>query len=432
MTNLLHYDLITEFKRQHYKDLLGPEHLTSGEIKISKVSFPDNSEDSAFNFWGYTLERDGIKYLLPSQKDEETVIKDIKKTLPILVQHSQKISSSGIVYQLIRNCQTVRFTEEQRMSFKQMIDTLSSMKHSNHEHQTLLWLMAYTQMTDRANFRISTPPGFGKDSTVTIFGNLIGNAATMEDPTLAKMELGAATLKWLAVNEVVDLSKASYRNIEQFLLTAGDHKPVITKRSRSFGGVGEFIDVSNFSLSLLYNDIDCYSTTENYFDYITKKAVLDRFPPFRLYGVFQEDFNEVDLAEAEQYKEQYKDLIYTFMYYRANPDCDVDGWTTDVFDNYPERWKTNIGKLLLTIDKYSETKEEYDHWVGVTLNAMKDYEAMLRYPVILKEAVLRIDDKRLQLILEKLKYKSFLERNMVLKEQSSPQSLGTGGKSWEW
>lgn len=396
MSLLLHYDVINEFKRQYYKDVLSFEHLVDGEIKIDKVSFPDGAKDEEFNFWGYQLEKGGIKYLMPS-KDTAGMELKLIDLFPIIPKDVQKVAYRGVVYQLIRRPVSVKFRPEKKMSFKELVNALNDLEHNNVEHRKLLVFIGLASLIERANFRIASPAGFGKDSVVDVFGNLLGGCLTVENPTIAKLEF-LTFAKWLAVNEIVDIQKTEWRNIEQFLLSAGAHKPEITKHSRATSnGVKEILDISKFSLSLMYNDIDHYPEPDKYVDVITKKAVLDRFPAFRLYGTLTEDFNKVKTIDVKQFVtehlEEYKALVYTYNYYKDNIMKELKRFNADKLrQDIPHRWLINIGRLLKIIDLYCDTQEEFDYWINIINEVLNDYEVMLEYPNLYEKVSKRLND----------------------------------------
>jgi len=433
--NILHYDLISQFKKAFYKNLLSPEHVISGEKRMNKFSYPDGGEDEEVNFWGYILEKEGSKYLLPS-KDKNDKFINLNTILPVLATNTTRVSYQGQVYHLIEKPITAKFKTLKQYSFRILVDKFSSLKHSNPTHHKLLWFIGLSQMMDRANARISTPPGFGKDSVVDILGNLIGKSATIVSPTLAKLEF-MTSFKWLAVNEVVDITKTNWRPIEQFLLDAGAFKPEIAKHSRAVSsGVKEMLDISEFSLSLLYNDIDNYTKKTDYFDFIAKDAVKDRFPAFRLFGTFEEDFNEIKNINVEQYVKnhwnEYKDLIYTFTYFKKHLFKELHHYTTKAFDDYPERWKTNIGKVLRIIDLYCESQSEFDSWVGNLKASMSDYTEMLDYPDWLESAKGRLGNKKFSDVLPEVsKLNTFSGKNSLLREVELPKRMEDKNDFWK-
>lgn len=385
---LLFYESLAEWKRQFYKDLLTSQHLIPGEIKINKLDFASGGSQEHANFWGYMFEKDGKKYLLES-KDTTGKQVDLSDLMPFLATDLEKVASKGVVYWLIHKPISAKFRPQKCMQLRELVDILSSFAHSNPIHQKFLVFIALTSMMDKANFRISTPPGFGKDSIVDTMGALFGNAATVENPTLAKLEYMTA-FKWLVVNEINDIGKAEWRIVEQFLLATGAHKSEVTKHSRAMaGGVKEILNLKNFSLSLLYNDIDCYPEMKDYMDFITKKAVLDRFPAFRLYGSLTEDFNIHRTVDIEKLVKDnfttYKEMLYTFSYYKANLLRELKQFKVETLMDMPQRWKINIGRLLKIIDLYCKDQDEFNYWIEVINDSLKDYKEMINYPVLVKQ-----------------------------------------------
>jgi hypothetical protein len=385
---LFYYDVLAEFKRQFYQSLLTSENVKSSQIHISKFHYSDGAVNEDVNFWGYELEKDGIKYLLSSTNSHDEEI-SLTRILPIRPTKTEKVSYKGVVYLNILGYTSARIKPEQTMSFRDMVNMLCDFQHTNPIHQRLMWFIVISQMFERCNFRVSTPPGFGKDSAVDIIGNLLGKAGTIENPTIAKLEERASCMKLLALNEVVDITSTNWRQIEQFLLSAGAFKPVITKRSKAHGTVGEVIDISQLSLMLMYNDIDCYPKDTEYFDTVTKHAVKDRFVPLRLHGRFNEDFNTIKSIDVKTYvADNYNTFIVVLRnleYHKNNLHLSYHDYVYNIPKMSP-RWEQNIAKLLYIIDCYSEDQQEFTRWVSIVLAALEDYQQMLDYN-LMKEAL---------------------------------------------
>ena len=383
MNPLLYYECISEFKRQYYSSLISHEHLVEGEVKLDKLSYPDGGTDERANFWGWKFEKDGVKYLVESKG------KKLKDLCPFMAMDCQKVAHAGQVYQFVGKVVPARFKSEKTMTFKELVDSFASHAHTNPQHQKLWWFLSLSAMMDRTYFRVASNPGFGKDSVVDILGHLIGGAGTVENPTLAKLEY-LTYLKWLAVSEIVDISKTEWRVIEQFLLAAGAHKPEVTKHSRAKDAVQEILNLNKFSLSLIYNDIDNYPEMEKYFDFVTKDAVKDRYPAFRVWGTLTEDFNQVRTIDVpkfvKEHHEDYRKIIYAFTYYKDNVMRELKRWNADKLSlmignkKMPERWKISLGKILRIIDLYCSTQEEFDEWMKVIGQVLVDYQVMLEYP----------------------------------------------------
>lgn len=394
MVYKLHYTLITEFNNIFYEGLIRENDLV-GELHLKKVSTPDGDEIEGFNFWGYLFEKAGKKYLLSDRQADGTEI-DLSDCFPFHPGQCKKVSASGVVYHHIEKPKIFRIRPEQSMSFREMIDEFASAESSYPKHQILLWFIAFMSLYDKANIRVCSPPGMGKDGTIDIPGNLIGGCGTIENPSIAKLEERAYTLKWLAVNEVVGISNSQWKDIELFLLAVGADKPKITKRTRKFGNVDEIIDVSKFSLSLLYNDIDCYPDHNDYLDFFSKKAVLDRFVPMRLQGRLIENFDKIRFINVKKFvaenMDYYKGLVRNFLYYKEEYREHLHGYHSNQLMNFgsKKRWEANTHKLLKIVDLYCDTQDEFNEWVQVINESIQDYNDMLQYPKLIE----RIEKKQ--------------------------------------
>ena len=209
-----------------------------------------------------------------------------------------------------------------------MVDALSCIPHTNMRHKQLVTMLVLAQRFSRANFRVCSPPGFGKDSTVDMLNHLIGKCTAIVDASVPRLEKESSQTKLLCLNEVVDLTKAKWQETEKFLLNAGDFKPVINKRTKKHDGVGEQIDISNLSLLLFYNDIVDIPKGQAYFDFTAKKPTIDRFPALRVYGKYTYDFNDSartrDIKRfVQENQDLYKDLVYTLSYFEQNWESEV-------------------------------------------------------------------------------------------------------------
>mgnify|MGYP001404489680 CR=1 FL=1 len=380
----LHYNCLSQFQKQYKGKLLDSNHvLKDGMIHIPKMQYPDGAEEE--NFWGWTLSKDGYTYLL-SNSDKYGNKRELKDVLPLIPTKVQEVASRGKVYKKIVGFQTVKFKSEKRMSFKELVDKLSAIPHSNPTHRKLLTIIGLASYMDRIYTRVCSPPGNGKDSVVDILGNLVGECSTIENPTVAKLYYESQWRQWLAINEVVDIKPDQWMDIEQFLLAAGAFKPLINKRSRSTGDTTEEIDISDFSISIMYNDYHDYpkkKREERYFDKVSKSAVMDRFPSLRVHGKFTADFIQVDDINIEQFvtdhMDDYKDLIYTILYFKDNFRDLPFKFTIQGLKSMSPRWYTNIKRLLRFVSFYCSTQSEFDEWVSIINDCILDYQAMMVY-----------------------------------------------------
>jgi hypothetical protein len=412
-SNLLHYTCLSEFRRTFYKDLLQLEHLKGGMISIEKFNYADGSEGD-FTFWGWQLDKGNNRYLLPGRTDTGKYIK-LNNTLPIMASETEKISYRGLVYNLILKPRSMRFRATPHTSFKQFVDELSSTPHSNPEHLKLLWFLGLASMMDRAYYRVCSPPSMGKSSVVDTLGHLIGSATKIVKPTLAKLE-HRANYKWLVMDEANDIPTADWKLIDNFLLDVAAFSPTIEKHSM---GAKQSYDVSEFSMSLFYNDVTDYPDKAEYFDQVTKKALRDRFPAFRVYGGFTADFNSIRSVNVQEYVEKhltdYVKLIETFTYYKEKLHDSLHWYEVSGLQSMPERWKMNVDKLLKIIDLYCGSQEEFDHWVQVVSNSIQDYYEMSKFEALYERAKKKYSKGDLDSMLTEVRKKNtFKEKNELV------------------
>jgi len=418
----LFYGSIGEFMYQYYGDLIRTDHLTSpNQVNINKFRAPGMEDDLLIDFWGYLFIKDGMSFLLSATAEDSTEIK-LADILPIEARDIQKIANKkGDVFKLIRNPVPRKIVGEAKYKPKEFIDNLCLLGFSNPDHQKLLIMMSMAQLWDRSYFRVCGPAGCSKDSSVDVPAALFGGCGSIEKPTIAKLEDRASVLSWLVCNEVVGIQKAQWQIMEEFFLPAASHKNFITKHSRAFQNVQEIIDISNLSLTLFYNDVDHYPNDKGddlipYFDKTTKRAVLNRFPAFRIYGEFTEDFNAMKRVNLKKYVEEnegwYVDMIKTFQHYKDNYHEYLHDWNEDKLMELKGRDATNLGVLLKVCDFYSNTQGEFDKWMGVINDSMMDYVVMLDYSKLYKKMLTKLDEKvfRKELLnIEKLD--TFTEKN---------------------
>lgn len=436
---LLHYSCLAEWNRYYRKDLLGTEHLESGQRHYTKFTRPDGREENV-SFLGYLLEKDGIKYLIDFGDAKP------KDVLPILVTDTEKVSFRNVVYERVKQggYKVARFRSEKRLSPKQLVQSLCVLSHSNPRHQTLLVLMALSQYWGRANYRVCSNPGSGKDSSVQLLANLVGGCLSVTNPTLAKLEK-KTDVSWLVINEMMRLGKAEWKLIEQFLLAAGDFKPGMEKHSLGYKGGKDSFDISNLSLSIFYNDVDNYPEDE-FFDDRAHGAVKDRFPAFRVYGRYTERFDKIHGESVPslvlENEDSYKDLIYSIIYYRDSMEEELHRYDTSLMDSLlnqlyqgkvSQRHRQNIGMLLKAVDLYCESQDEFNGWITVIAESLRDYKDMLRYTEIAEYASRKLGRNLWNELEKRLHQEStYTGKIRLIEEQLNPKSSAAKDVRVKW
>lgn len=379
----MHYALVEEYKEQQYKGLLTSSNVVGGKIHINKVTLPGGHIEDNYDFWGYQLQKDGERYLLSCVDKKSGNEVQLRDLLPIYPEALDNVAFQGNAYKEINDPVPAEFEARKDLTFKELIDRLNASKSSNPLHRKLFTIITVMQRLTRANVRVSTPPAFGKDSTVMILDHIIGGCGSVTNPTVAKLEFLTA-LKLLVMNEVSSITLANWREIQQFLLDVGDLKPKTNKRSRGVRGVGEEMILKDLSIGLYYNDLDTYSNTKNYFDNIADGNLKDRFPALRLWGGYTEDFAAINAINPKKYVKQnmefYKEIARSLTFYEEYFKTATIDFKDERLEELPERWQGNLLIFIKGIEEYAESKDERDGLIDELFKAIVDYKEMLRFP----------------------------------------------------
>jgi hypothetical protein len=413
---LLHTDTLSVFSEKYFEKVLGIEHIVSnGAVHFQKVKATDG-EELEINFFGWVVEKDGVSWLIPSKLKDGTNVK-VKDIFPLIPTNSDEVGFQNKAYRIVYDYQTVKFRSENRLGMKKLIDTLADTPHSNPKHRKLLIMAILSQVFNRAYFRFSSPPGFGKDSIVDTLGLLIGGCATIENPSVPKLEREASIRKLCGLNEVVGISRKQWVDIGKFMLAACAFKPSVTKRTRAFGGVGEVISLRDFSMSVFFNDNTEYVDDKVvFFDDLAEGGVRDRLPALRLYGNFTYDFNIINTVNLDKFVtdnwNDFLDIIYTITYYSEHLGSVKYSYNLSKF---PNRWQRSLGVLLMVVSEYCKDQKEFDEWLKVLDDSMLDYKAMVEYPNMLEVVKKKVSQKVFNECSEKLiKEHTFINRIKIL------------------
>lgn len=435
---ILNYRTLSYFHQIENKGILDKQNLSDKvTVHLKKVTYADGGEDEEINLFAWHLTKDGTEYLVPMQ-NRDLSMKKLDDTLPLRVKGIPPIvAHNSKVYHLLdtTNYTVVKYEPEKLMGFRELVDDLSNIPHQQPKLKKLYNIFALASYLGVAHFRVSTPPGFGKDSMIDTIGMLMGDASTIENPTLAKFEREINVNKQVALNETTKIAKVDWNQIQMILLACAAQKPSIKKRSRAFGGVGEDIDLTELSLLLMYNDITDYDDPEVYFDFVTDKNVIDRFPAFRFYGKIAHDFSKDDDKDfgriARENQVRLRAYIKTLLYYKSNWYKETHNYKYNI-TGFSNRWTLNISRLLRYVDIYCESQEEFDEYVKLMLTCMKDYEQMLKYPYLVELCKEKDEDAFKDCINFINSKNSFIDKNEALRSFMSGESVRKSESLNKW
>lgn len=362
------YDVLQAFNEQHYSQLLTKAHIVRGRTPIN-LGTKDDPDVRVY----YILRHNNIDYALGEAHIEE---------LPILVNESKKKIHYQNVYDIITSFRSARFKPVRTKSFRELVDSLCTFKHTNKEDFTLWKIIVFAALIDRVCVRVASEPGFGKDSVAKVCGDLLRDIFIITNPTVAKLEYGL-TNKVVMLNEMANLTGEERRQMEHFLLATGDMSNVYEKHSRSTTATSESYDISKLSLLIAYNNKDCYPENSKYFDEVFQKATRERYFPIKLNGRITDDLGRVPEAKqlSAQYAEDYKEFIRNIMWYKENWVSDYETKQWVLLDKkeivMSERWLRVFTNLCRFITLYAKTEDEAKALAKRLYNKHIDYTTML-------------------------------------------------------
>jgi len=368
----LHYTLLREFNRHHYRGFIGRQHLRE-EIAIKKEKF-------------WLAEYNKQKFLLTDEMVQK---------LPIVVINYEPVMYRNKVYNYPSEWKTAKLPPEKFMSFRELVDwfkldmsktDVDGNEYSEEQyeksliHNLLYRIIILAAEIDRINFRISTNPGFGKNSIATILGALMNDVSEANPRSAAAVEYRLNN-KLLVLDEMSNLESSQKQLIQNLLLQIGDFSPTYEKGTRATHDTYDIYDISHLSLLIFYNRYEDYVNAgqeDKFFDNVFTKAVTDRFPAVRFMGTLdQRQFiKEPNPNDWVLYEEEYKQVMRTIRWYRKHWREEAKD-VSEVMDNYKlygNRHYQSIYKVLQFIELYSETPDEFKYLANELFNAYYAYK----------------------------------------------------------
>lgn len=376
--NLCHYDSLALFKEKTFSNILDTQHVIGKKKSISI---------EGQKHYGYFLEKGQYMYFIDDLEDDDSVL----DMLPIIVTSKSETDYNKNVFFYVKNYKSVKIPIEQRIDFREIVDTYNDFKHTNPKHWLLTKIIIIAGWCSRINFRIIATRGFGKDSVIEAVSELMGNTANIYGATFAKLEYCVKN-KLLIFNEMGNLKADDKKNMQEFLLSIGGFRNKYIKRSRATDGAMEEYDTSKQSLSIVYNPPAYYvEKGQEFFDTMFTRAVADRFIPFYFEGKLDESFDsEFDTNKVvNDSMDTYKAIISSILWYQKNPIVNKYPMPDDLeFDKNVRRYERSFLKICSFISVYAKDDEKLYYELIYEL-----YATYKNYDKVLKSALMMLNKK---------------------------------------
>ena len=360
----LHNDCLSEFNNRLYDGIFTEENIVSTK---KCVSWGDEK------FYGFFMEKGKEKFFVLDEHADQ---------LPFKVEQMVEKDYKTDVFNVIQRVKPIQIPAKKSLSFRELVDIMPAFRHTNPQHFLLYKICATAAYVDRVNFRVSTEPGFGKDSVVSIMAHLVDSSANLYGATMAKLEYVLKN-KIIILNELGNLKGEEKINIQEFLLAVGAYFNNYTKRSRKTESTQEQYDISKLSLILFYNLPAHYTAKgQEYFDQMFTSAVVNRFIPLVFEGRITTSFEKlIDVKRIVTDNENvYKNIISTLNYFRQNPLVDIK-YEVDTgeikFAKTLMRYDRSFNILLKYVSEYAQSQEEFDMLSKELFRCYKHYDSLI-------------------------------------------------------
>ena len=383
-----HYSVWREFNKKVYQRTLTSEdiimngnekHVTTviklfnenGKVYVQKEFHPVNRKC-------IFLEKNGIKYILPSE---------YKNKLPLNVKEGYECyikKTDPTVHIFIEEPTIAKITGVKTLSFKQLIDAFNPMLSTDPKTFNFLKIMEFASSHKGTKCCICSCPESGKNSNGTIFRYITNNVVRVGKPTLAKLETLFYYNQKVYPDEMTSLTPANVREVEPFFLTIADESPDFTKHSMARNKELNNININNASCIFTYNRPQDLNADAQFFDEIWQNlgAFKNRYVQLLLpESRIIEELPKLNVTQAREIMdkgyERLRVLAKNIIYYINNLDKEMHHWKRDKCNIKYTRHKTNFQAVLDALDVYSESQEEYNRWLEWVSSCINNYKKMI-------------------------------------------------------
>ena len=376
INQVMHNNSVQKFNETVFSNVLTLANVSS---KKRAIKYFDEK------VYGYFLEKGIDTYFIEDISGDDSIL----DKLPIVVTNKEEIDYNKQVFYFIKGYSSVKIPIEQRMPFKELIDNIANFKHTNNTHWILYKIIMTAAWCDRINYRVIAEKGFGKDSVIGNFQDLVGDLKNLYGATFANLEY-CLKYKLLIFNEMGNLKSDDKFNMQQFLLATGAFQNKYAKKSRATDETKEEYNTSKLSLGIIYNPPSYYiEKGQEFFDTLFTRAVQDRFIPFYFTGKLDETFDaefDVDKVVSEN-MQLYKDIISTLLYYRNTPVYNKYCIMDDIeFDSHTRRFERSFLKICDYISEYAKDSEStYFELTYELYKCYKKFEQVLGESLLMKK-----------------------------------------------
>jgi len=279
----------------------------------------------------------------------------------------------------------------------EFIDMLLPFEHSEPMHWTIHKIMAVMGYVGKTFIGDCSKSEFGKSSIFEVLNNITKKSPVFQPRSVPGVLAQITADGNMVFDEVSDTNSETKRCMENFTLQVGGNKPVYINGALKSKNTKGTYDVSEQSITFLYNTLDQYKTEDNFFDYMftNNKAIDSRILKLKFDGelkeVFDKDFDLIKAAEDNKmfYIEIAKHLLhlkdlkirnaYTRRFSAHNMVPKINGRKKRIYD-----------EITWLIDMYCKDATEYKTLIECLNGCINNYRTMIgsnEYHIVMEEYI---------------------------------------------
>ena len=265
----------------------------------------------------------------------------------------------------------------------EFIDMLLPFKHSNPKEWTLHKMIAIMGYVGKVFIGDCSRSEFGKSSIYEVLHSITKKSPVFQPRSVPGVLAQITGDGNMVFDEVGNTPADTKRCMENFTLQVGGNKPVYINGALRSKNTKSKYDVSEQSITFLYNTLEQYKEETEFFDnmFSNNMAIDSRLLKLKFDGILEEkfdkDFDMIEVAEKNKmfYIEIAKHLLYLKELKRKNGY--ILRYSNMLTPKLNGRKKRIYDEIIWLIDMYAKDKAEYLDYVELLNGCINSYRDMI-------------------------------------------------------
>jgi hypothetical protein len=268
------------------------------------------------------------------------------------------------------------------VSFKEWVDSLNPIKHTNPKHLTLMKLLVVASCHSGVGAGICSTPEFGKGIFFSLMKYMGNKVAFLKAPTEAYLYQCVCANDVLVFDEITTAPSEKVTMIENLVINLKDNTPELPKQALTKGYQKKSADLTKMSAIFTFNrpqDLKRGKPFEEVWG--NPAAIKSRFPLFLFDGKVDQSMDnpspkEMETAIHEQ-ADFFKEEMKKAKYWVSNIHTELKGWSRALL-SLKGRHYTNVKAWVDVIEAYCDTEEEFKEMLLEINKCKQNYNRMLQ------------------------------------------------------